>query len=55
MEYVAHRETWLTSHATILIDERPGPGGTTTLLALTRAEYDRTMPAGAPKTANPLQ
>jgi hypothetical protein len=55
VEYVAHRETWITPHAAILINEHPGPGGSTTLLALTRAEYDRTMPAGATKAANPLQ
>lgn len=55
VEYVAHRETWITPHAAILIDEQPGPGGSTTLLALTRAEYDRRMAEGAPKTANPLR
>jgi hypothetical protein len=53
--YVAHRETWVTPHAAILIAEKPGPGGSTTLLAFTRAEYDGTIPAGAPKAANPLQ
>jgi hypothetical protein len=55
VEYVAHRETWLTPHAAILIAEKPGPGGSTTLLAFTRAEYDRTQPAGAAKAVNPLQ
>jgi hypothetical protein len=53
--YVAHRETWVTPQAAILIDEKPGAGGSTTLLAFTRAEYDRTMPGGSPKAANPLQ
>ena len=35
--------------------EQPGRGGSTTVIAFTRAEYDRTIAAGAPKTANPLQ
>jgi len=55
VEYVAHHETWITPSAAILIAEQPGPGGSTTLLALTRAEYNRTMPTGAPQAANPLQ
>jgi hypothetical protein len=54
VEYVAHHEMWLTPQAAILIDETPIPGGSTTLLAFTRAEYDRTM-SGAAKSANPLQ
>jgi hypothetical protein len=53
--YLAHRELWVAPQAVVLITERPGPGGSTTLLAFTRAEYDRTMAAGAPKAANPLQ
>jgi len=53
--YLAHREVWLAPHAAILITEQPGPGGSTTLVAFTRAEYDRTMGADAPKPANPLE
>lgn len=52
VESVAHHETWLMPGGAILINERPGEDGATTLLALTRAEYDRTV---APKAANPLQ
>ncbi len=55
VEFLAHRELWLTSQAAILINERPGEGGLTTLVAFTRAEYDRTMTADAPKALNPLQ
>ena len=53
--YLAHRELWVAPHTAILISEQPGPGGLTTLVAFTRAEYDRTMAAGAPKPANPLE
>ena len=53
--YLAHRELWVAPHAAILITEQPGPGGSTTLVAFTRAEYDRTIAAGAPKPANPLE
>ena len=53
--YPAHRELWVAPHAAILITEKPGPGGSTTLVAFTRAEYDRTMEAGPPKPANPLE
>jgi hypothetical protein len=53
--YPAHRELWVAPHAAILITEKPGPGGSTTLVAFTRAEYDRTMAAGPPKPANPLE
>jgi hypothetical protein len=53
--YVAHRELWLLPHAAILIAEKPGPGGSTDLVAFTREEYDRTVAADAAKTANPLQ
>jgi hypothetical protein len=55
VKYLAHRELWLTQQAAILITEKPGPDGSTTLVALTRAEYDRSMSAGEPKPANPLQ
>jgi hypothetical protein len=55
VEYVAHRELWVAPHAVILITEQPGPGGSTTLVSFTRAEYDRTVAAGVPKAANPLQ
>ena len=55
VEYVAHRELWLTAQSAIVITERPGDGGSTTLAAFTRAEYDRTLAAGAVKTPNPLQ
>jgi hypothetical protein len=54
-DYVAHRDLWLGPHSVILINEKPGPGGSTTLSAFTREEYDRTMKAGAPKPANPLE
>jgi hypothetical protein len=53
--YVAHRELWVAPHAVILLNEQPGPRGSTTLAAFTRAEYDRTMEAGAPKPVNPLE
>jgi hypothetical protein len=53
--YLAHRELWVAPHAAILITEQPGRGGSTTVIAFTRAEYDRTIAAGAPKAANPLQ
>lgn len=53
--YVAHRELWLTPQTAILISEQPGPGGSTNLVVFTRAEYDRSMAAGAPKSANPLE
>ena len=53
--YLAHRELWVAPHAAILITEQPGPGGSTTLVAFTREEYDRTIAAGAPKPANPLE
>jgi len=55
VHYLAHREFWVMPHAAILITEQPGQGGSTTLVASTRAEYDRTMAAGAPKAANPLE
>ena len=55
VEYLAHRELWLTTQAAIVITEQPGDGGSTALVALTRAEYDREMAAGVPKTANPLR
>jgi hypothetical protein len=51
VQYLAHRELWIAPHAAILITE----GGSTTLVAFTRAEYDRTMASGAPKPANPLE
>jgi len=54
-DYVAHRDLWLSPHSVILISEKPGPGGATTLSAFTREEYDRTMKAGEPKPANPLE
>jgi hypothetical protein len=53
--YLAHRELWLKPQAAILITEQPGNGGSTTLVAFTRAEYDRTMAVGAPKPTNPLE
>lgn len=52
--YVAHRELWLAPQSVILITEKPGPGGSTTVAALTRAEYDHSAAGGA-KPANPLQ
>ena len=55
VEFLAHRELWLTSQAAILIKEQPGEGGSTTLIAFTRAEYDRTMAGEVPKAPNPLQ
>jgi hypothetical protein len=55
VQYLAHRELWIAPHVAILITERPGPGGSTTLVAFTRAEYDHTMAAAAPKPANPLE
>jgi hypothetical protein len=53
--YVAHRELWTMPRDVILITEQPGPGGSTSVAAFTRAEYDRTVAAGASKPANPLE
>jgi hypothetical protein len=53
--YTAHRELWLLPHAAILITEKPGPGGSASLAAFTREEYDRTVATDAAKAANPLQ
>jgi hypothetical protein len=53
--YVAHRELWMAAQTAILITEQPGPGGSTTVVAFTRAEYDREVPAGPPKPTNPLE
>ena len=55
VKYVAHRELWIAPRSAILITEKPGPGGSTTLVAFTRAEYDHTMTETAPKPANPLE
>ena len=55
VQYVAHRELWTSPDAAIVISETPGPGGSTTVIAYTRAEYDRTVAAGATKAANPLE
>jgi hypothetical protein len=59
VQYLAHRELWESRQAVILITEQnvgqPGSGGSTTLTAFTRAEYDRTMNGGVPKMTNPLQ
>jgi len=55
IQYVAHREFWVSPDAAILIAETPGPGGSTTVIAYTRAEYDRMQAAGASKAANPLE
>lgn len=55
VEYVAHRELWLTPQSAILITERPGEGGSTTLAAFTRAEYDRVVQAATGKAPNPLR
>ncbi|MFZ0910507.1 MAG: hypothetical protein WA766_10315 [Candidatus Acidiferrales bacterium] len=54
-QFVAHREIWVAPHAAIVIAEKPGADGSTTLLAFTREEYDRTMASGKPKASNPLQ
>ncbi len=54
-DFVSHREIWVAPHAAIVIAEKPGADGSTTLLAFTREEYDRAMASGRPKTANPLQ
>lgn len=51
---VAHHELWLAPESAIVITEKPGADGSTTLAAFTRAEYDR-MVADAAKGANPLQ
>jgi hypothetical protein len=55
VQYIAHRELWLSPDAAILISETPGPGGSTTVTAYTRAEYERSTAAGAEKAANPLE
>jgi hypothetical protein len=51
VQLLAHRELWVAPHAAILITEQPWQR-TTTLVAFTRAEYDRTMEV---KPANPLE
>ncbi len=53
VQYLAHHELWVAPNGVILITEQPGRGGSTTLAAFTRAEYDRTL-ADAQKAANPL-
>jgi hypothetical protein len=53
--YVTHREVWIAAHSAILITEQPGSGGSTTLAAFTREEYEHSMAGGEPKPANPLQ
>jgi hypothetical protein len=54
-QYIAHREIWLAPHAAVVIIEKPGEDGSTTLIACTRAEYDRALAPGAAKPANPIQ
>ena len=54
VSYVAHHELWLMPQSAILITEKPGPGGSTTVSAFTRAEYDRAM-SDAAQNPNPLQ
>jgi hypothetical protein len=53
--YLAHRELWMAPQTAILITEQPGPGGSTTLVAFARAEYDHAVAAGEPKPINPLE
>lgn len=55
VQYLTHREMWLTPHAAILLTEQPGQRATATIVAFTRAEYDRTMDGFNPKITNPLQ
>jgi hypothetical protein len=55
VEYLAHRELWEAPNTAMILIELPGSGGSTTLVAFTRAEYDRTMAGGAPQPTNPLQ
>ncbi len=55
LQIILHRDAWVASNAAILITEKPAPDGSTTVVAFTRAEYDRTMAAGDPKAGNPLQ
>jgi hypothetical protein len=55
VEYLAHRELWEAPNTAMILIELPGSGGSTTLVAFTRAEYDRTMAGGAPQATNPLQ
>lgn len=55
VRYETHRELWLAPHTAILITEQPWNGGSTTLDAFTRGEYDRAMAGGEPKPANPLE
>jgi hypothetical protein len=54
-QYIAHGEIWLAPHAAVVIIEKPGEDGSTTLIACTRAEYDRALAPGAAKPANPIQ
>jgi hypothetical protein len=55
VEYTAHHELWLSPQAALIVNEQPGENGSTTIDAFTRAEYDRSMAAGAPKPDNPLR
>jgi hypothetical protein len=55
VQYVAHRELWISSDAAVVVNETPGPGGSTTVIAYTRAEYDRMKAANSSKAANPLE
>jgi hypothetical protein len=55
VKYFTHHELWLAPLAAILITDQPKPGGSTTLFAFTRAEYDRMMAAEALKAANRLK
>lgn len=55
VQYTAHHETWLTPEAEVLLTEHPGQRTTTSLVAYTRAEYDRTMTGTNPKITNPLK
>lgn len=50
--YLAHRDVWLISHSAIVLTEKPGQDGKTTLDAFTRTEYDKIMAA---QTPNPLK
>jgi hypothetical protein len=53
--YIAHHELWIAPQAAIVIAEQPGTGGSTTLVASTRAKYDGAVTKYGPKPAKPLE
>jgi hypothetical protein len=55
VKFLAHRELWVGEHSVLLIVDQPGNNGWTRAVSFTRAEYDHTLAADAPKLPSPLQ